>query len=152
MMQARSTEQRRADALEMLDRPGVDGWVASASPGGEAHLVPLSLAWTGERLILAAEGEARTTRNLSASRACRVGVGATRDVVMIDATVELVVSCGEASTAIADAFAGQADWDPRQDGEAYVFIVLQPTRIQVWREVDEIAGRTIMRRGEWVTP
>ena len=51
MAEARSTEERRADALGMLSRPGIDAWVASASSDGEAHLVPLSLAWTGNRLI-----------------------------------------------------------------------------------------------------
>jgi hypothetical protein len=31
-----------------------------------------------------------------------------------------------------------------------VFVVLRPRRVQVWREVDEIAGRTIMRDGRWI--
>ena len=38
--------------------------------------------------------------------------------------------------------------DTRADG--YVFLVLRPERVQAWRESDEIAGRTLMRRGSWL--
>jgi hypothetical protein len=68
---------------------------------------------------------------------------------MIDATVESITPTADARPAIGDAYAGQADWDPRQ-GEGFVFVVLEPVRMQAWREADEIPGRTIMRRGAWV--
>ena len=51
---------------------------------------------------------------------------------------------------LADAYAAQSDWDPRADAAGYVFLVLRPDRVQAWTEVHELAGRTIMRAGEWV--
>jgi len=29
-------------------------------------------------------------------------------------------------------------------------VLLRPDRVQAWREADEIAGRTIMRAGDWL--
>jgi hypothetical protein len=31
------------------------------------------------------------------------------------------------------------------------FLVLRPQRVQAWREVDELPGRTLMRDGAWIT-
>jgi hypothetical protein len=115
---------------------------------GKEHLVPLSVGWDGERLVLASEPDAVTTRNLQASGRARLALGPTRDVVMIDAVLETVVDVAAAPAAIAETFAAQADWDPRHSA-GYLFVVLRPRRVQVWREVDEIAGRTIMRDGRW---
>ena len=39
--------------------------------------------------------------------------------------------------------------DPRTT-DGYQFLVLRPERVLAWRESDEIAGRTIMRDGEWL--
>ena len=39
--------------------------------------------------------------------------------------------------------------DPRRS-DGYVFLVLRPLRVQARRESDEIAGRTLMRRGSWL--
>jgi hypothetical protein len=50
-----------------------------------------------------------------------------------------------------DAYAAQSDWDPRTAGATYVFLVLRPDRIQAWREVDEVPGRTVMRDGTWLS-
>ena len=123
--------------------------MATAAADGKEHLVPLSIGWDGERVVLATEPDAATTRNIAASGRARLAVGLTRDVTMIDATLETIVDVADAPAALADAFAGQADWDPRHSA-GYVFVVLRPHRVQVWREVDEITGRTIMRDGHWL--
>jgi hypothetical protein len=31
-----------------------------------------------------------------------------------------------------------------------VLMLLRPQRIQAWREVNELRGRTVMRSGEWL--
>ena len=126
-----------------------DAWIASASPDGEAHLVPLSYAWDGTHLILATGETAITTRNIRSCGAARVAFGTTRDVVLIDAVLESIVAVADATDGIAEVYAGQADWDPRQSTGSFVYSRLQPRRIQVWREEDEIAGRTVMRDGAW---
>jgi hypothetical protein len=48
---------------------------------------------------------------------------------------------------VGDAYVAQNDWDPRTAGDAYIFLVLRPDRIQAWREVNEIPDRTLMRNG-----
>jgi hypothetical protein len=70
---------------------------------------------------------------------------------MIDAVLAEAVPAAEAPANLAEAYAAQAGWDPRTDGGDYVYLVLQPERIQVWREGEDLAGRTVMRKGTWVT-
>jgi hypothetical protein len=45
----------------------------------------------------------------------------------------------------------QADWDPRKSGGRMRLLVLRPLRIQAWREVNELPGRTLMRDRAWIT-
>ena len=148
----RTAAQRKADTLLLLAAPALDGWVASADVvAGEvrAHLVPLSLAWVDATLVIAVDPDSRTARNLQAHRRVRLGVGPTRDVVMIDAVLDGDVPVAEAAVPLADAYAAQADWDPRT-APGYAYFVLRPERIQAWRESNELSGRTIMQDGRWV--
>ena len=55
-----------------------------------------------------------------------------------------------ASDELADLYAGQADWDPRSVAGDLEYLVVRPIRIQVWREANEIVGRTVMRAGAWL--
>ncbi len=152
--QPRTREQRRADTLARLSAPAADVWVATAGAdaGGHAspYLVPLSLAWLDERVVLAPEAGSVTARNIISQGRARLGLGPTRDVVMIDAELEQVYGLNEVPAALAQGYAMQADWDPRQSGGQMQFLVLRPQRIQAWREVNELPGRTLMRGGAWV--
>jgi hypothetical protein len=148
MSEARDPQTRKVDTLTMLATQAIDVWVATASAAGAPYLVPLSLAWVGERVVIAIEESSVTARNLTATGAARLGVGPTRDVVMIDAVLEKAVDIA-ADDALGAAYAGQADWDPR-GSTGYVFFVLRPVRVQAWREANEIAGRTLMRDGRWL--
>jgi hypothetical protein len=145
----RTAEQRKADTLARLATPVLDGWVASAGAAG-AHLVPLSLYWTGDRLAIAVDLTSATARNIAASGRARIGLGATRDVVMIDVTLDRTVPVADAPPELADGYAAQSDWDPRHSPDGYAYLVLRPERILAWREVTEIAGRTLMRGGAWL--
>ncbi len=51
---------RKADALAMLATPAIDVWVATASVAGAPYLVPLSLAWAEERVVIAVDGSSVT--------------------------------------------------------------------------------------------
>ena len=139
---------RKSDTLAMWGTPEIDVWVSTASAAGEAHLVPLSLAWVDQRLVIAVQESSRTARDVAASGRARMAVGPTRDVTMVDARLERTVAVA-GSGALGEAYAAQADWDPR-GSDGYVFLVMAPVRVQAWREVDEIADRTIMRGGEWL--
>lgn len=145
----RTPEQRRDDTLAKLTAPELDVWVATASASGP-HLVPLSGAWDGERLIIATEPEATTTRNLATTGRARVAVGATRDVVLIDIEVIESMPADAADDAAIETYIEQSRWDPRNAGTAFVVHLLRPIRILAWREVDEIPGRTLMRAGQWL--
>jgi hypothetical protein len=88
MADARDRETRKADTLAMLATQAIDVWVATASAAGAPYLVPVSLAWVDERVVIAVEASSVTARNLTASGEARLAVGPTRDVVMIDAALE----------------------------------------------------------------
>jgi hypothetical protein len=146
----RPCARRKADVVAKLGAQGADVWVASASPDGVAHLVPLSLCWDGECVVVALESGSVTARNVVANGRARLALGPTRDVAVLDTVLDVAHPVDDAPAAVADAYAAQAKWDPRgsTDGE-YVFLRLRPVRIQAWREADEIAGRTVMRDGRW---
>jgi hypothetical protein len=153
--QSRTLEQRKADTLAKLSTPAVDVWVATAAveAGGHvgSYLVPLSLAWIDDRIVLTTEADSATARNIISHRRARLGLGPTRDVVMIDAELEQVYSLDQVPAGLAQRYAMQADWDPRESGGRMRFLVLRPLRIQAWREVNELQGRTLMRAGAWLT-
>ena len=146
--EVRDAGVRKVDTLSMLATPAIDVWVATASATAAPYLVPLSLAWVDERAVIAVERSSITARNLTASGTARLGVGPTRDVVMIDVVLEKAVDV-TADAALGAAYVAQADWDPRSS-TGYVFLVLRPVRMQAWREANELPGRELMRDGRWL--
>ena len=147
MEPARSPEQRKRDTLALLER-AIDVWVASASADGEAMLVPLSFVWDGRRLTVSTPLASKTGRNLIRAGVARVALGATRDVVLIDGTLEVIPLGTEPE--LEEAHAQATEFDPRTLADEYVYLRLTPQRIQAWREVNELAGRHVMRDGRWV--
>jgi hypothetical protein len=140
----RSRAQRKADTLALLDAQ-VDCWVASADEAGHAHLIPLSHYWDGAALVLATPRSSPTATNLLRAGVARIGVGPTRDVVLIDGTVTEGVD-----EATADAHAEHSGFDPRAEAGDYVYLRVIPTEIRAWREANELAGRLLMREGAWL--
>jgi hypothetical protein len=147
-MAVRPAAQRKADVLAKLAADD-EVWVATASPAGRPHLVPLSFAWDDHTVIVTVEATSVTARNVAATGVARVALGTSRDVVMIDTAGELA-EASQLDDERADLFARRMGWDPRSLPEDWVFLLFRPTRIQAWREVDEIAGRTVMRAGAWI--
>jgi hypothetical protein len=153
MVAPRDAQTRKADTLVKLRARHADVWVASASIDGTrpvAHLIPLSLAWIDDRIVVAAPAHQQTWRNIIEHAKARLALGPTRDVVIIDAVLERLISVADVPEDLAESYAAQADWDPRQAGAAYAYLVLRPERIQAWREENELEGRTLMRRGAWL--
>ena len=143
----RSGADRKADVLAKLSAPVADAWVATA--GDDPYLVPLTLAWFGERVLLATATASRTGRNLTRNGRARVALGDTRDVVLIDAVLDETSPVAESGPA-GEAYAEQNDWDPRTAGNGYVFLALRPERIRAWRNESEISGSLVMRDGVWL--
>ena len=144
--QPRTRERRKADTLAKLSAPAADVWVATAAADASAYLVPLSLAWLDERVVLATDADSVTARNIISQGHARLGLGPTRDVVLIDAELEQVYSPDEVPSGLARGYATQADWDPRLGPG-----IGAGARIQAWREANELPGRTLMRGGAWIT-
>ncbi len=146
---ARTAEARKADVLAKLTAPVADAWVATAA-ADTPYLVPLTLAWLRDRIVLATDSTSRTATNIAVTGTARLSLGATRDVVMIDAVRETTFPVHAAPDWVADGYAEKTDWDPRETGDTYIYLLLRPDRIQAWREANEIKGRTLMRTGTWL--
>jgi len=92
----------------------VDAWVATADPAsGSPYLVPLSFLWDGQRLLVATPSASPTSRNLQATSKVRLGIGPTRDLVVIEGTVQ-PLAAAEVPDQVGDAFAAKTGFDPRQ--------------------------------------
>jgi hypothetical protein len=147
----RSLDQRKRDTLDRLERD-VDAWIATADPGsGTPYLVPLSFLWDGSTLLVATPASSPTGRNLKATGKVRLGIGPTRDLVLIEGTVQAVTAAADIPAAAGDAFAVKTGFDPRELTDSYAYFHIRPRRIQAWREVNELVGRDLMRDGDWAT-
>ncbi|MFL6122372.1 pyridoxamine 5'-phosphate oxidase family protein [Actinophytocola sp.] len=143
MAEPRTREQRREDTVRRLEHD-VDAWVATAD-GGVPCLVPLSFHWDGAALYLSTLATNPTARNIAANGRIRLTLGETRDVVSIDGVASRV----EPADAVKAAFAERTGFDPRTLAN-YPYFRVEPRVVQAWREVNEIAGRDLMRDGEWI--
>ena len=144
----RSRAQRRRDTEHRL-RHDVDLWVATAATDGTPYLVPLSFDWDGEALLLATPTQSPTGSNLAATRVVRLGLGPTRDVVLVEGNVE-VLELDALPREEGDRFAARAGFDPRALSTPYRWFRDTPRRVQAWREENELAGRELMRDGRWL--
>ncbi|BCL18624.1 pyridoxamine 5'-phosphate oxidase family protein [Streptomyces tuirus] len=145
----RSAEQRKKDTLHRLEHD-VDAWVATADgASGTPYLVPLSFLWNGSYLLFATPASSPTGRNLAASGRARVGIGPTRDVVLVEGSVE-TVQPGELTEQDAELFAAKTGFDPRRLATPYLYFRVVPRRVQAWREADELDGRELMCDGRWL--
>jgi nitroimidazol reductase NimA-like FMN-containing flavoprotein (pyridoxamine 5'-phosphate oxidase superfamily) len=144
MDEPRSAQQRKTDTLARL-ASDVDVWIATADGDGGGYLLPLSFLWDGAGVIVSTPRSSVTGRNLSRGGRVRVGVGQLRDVTMIDGTAEPVTD-----EQAKDAFAAKHGWDPRNESGDYGYFRIVPDRVQAWREVNELPGRTLMRDGNWL--
>ncbi len=144
----RSRAQRRLDTEHRLAHDA-DIWVATASVDGAPYLVPLSFDWDGRVLRVATPADSPTGRNLAAAGTARLALGPTRDVTMIDGTVELL-DLDVLPQEQGDRFAERTGFDPRALTTTYRWFHIAPHRIQAWREEDELADRELMRDGRWL--
>jgi nitroimidazol reductase NimA-like FMN-containing flavoprotein (pyridoxamine 5'-phosphate oxidase superfamily) len=149
MTPPRTRQQRTHDALQRLEHD-IDAWVATADrERGIPYMVPLSFLWDGTALLLSTASSTPTSRNLQATGTARVGIGTTRDVVLIEGTVE-VLEPSEITAAVGDAFAAKTGFDPRRLTTPYLYFRMRPRLLQAWREVNELEDRDLMRDGRWV--
>jgi hypothetical protein len=145
---ARTAEQRKKDTLHRLEHD-IDGWVSTTDGDGTPYLVPLSFLWDGATILLATPSTSPTGRNLRATGKVRLGLGTTRDVVLVEGTVDAVLP-HDLSEEEGELFAAKTEFDPRTLSRPYTWFRIHPRRVQAWREADELSGRDLMRDGEWL--
>jgi hypothetical protein len=92
----RTREQRMQDTLKKLHTEA-DVWVATADEHGAPYLVPLSMYWDGRNVVICAAASSRTMHNVLRTGEVRLGLGSTRDVVMIDGRLSAPGGLGSAS-------------------------------------------------------
>jgi hypothetical protein len=147
MQAPRPRSQRTTDVIAKL-RGDVDLWVASSDEAGDAYLVPLSFYWDDSALTIATPRASRTAKNLIRAGWARVALGPTRDVVIIEGSVQAIPIGTD--TRLEDAHARATGFDPRTLADEYVYIRITPQEIPAWREANELAGRQLMRKGKWL--
>jgi len=145
----RDVQQRKADVLAALGAQQ-DLWLASADASGRPHLIAVSAWWDGAEIVIATTAASRTARNLSANPVVRLALGLPSDAVVVDARVVEARPAEEAEV-LARGFAAAVGWNPREVGPGWSFYRLKPVRIQAYRGYDELAGRDVMLRSEWLT-
>ena len=117
---------------------------------GTPYLVPLSFLWDSTTLLIATPSASPTSRNLQATGRVRLGIGPTRDLVLIEGTARALAT-SDLSDELGDAFAAKTGFDPRRLTD-YRYFRIQPQRLQAWREANELTGRDLMRGGHWLIP
>ncbi len=146
-MTLRTASQRRRDALDALRR-GDDVWVASPNGDRTAHLIALSYLWHGTRLTMATPLASKTARNLMRAGWARVALASTRDVVIVEGAI--TTTAIDANGTLRRAHAEATGFDAGAEPEEYAFLQLAVSRMEAWRDVEELKGRAIMRHGRWV--
>ncbi|MFC8131781.1 pyridoxamine 5'-phosphate oxidase family protein [Streptomyces sp. NPDC057302] len=144
----RTPEQRKHDTLHRLTHD-IDAWVATAdAESGTPYLIPLSFLWDGESLLVATPEASVTGRNLWATGRARVGIGPTRDVILVEGAVR-AVGGAELTDELRAEFATKTGFDPSGLKTPYTYFRITPQRLQAWREADELEGRELMLGGRW---
>ncbi|MEU4064931.1 pyridoxamine 5'-phosphate oxidase family protein [Streptomyces wedmorensis] len=147
-MPPRGLEERLKDTRARLEND-IDLWVATSGAEGGVHLIPLSYLWDGAAFLISTPRASVTGRNLLADGRVRLGLGPTRDVVIVDGVAE-PVDVAELGQEAGDAFAAKTGFDPRELEQPYQYFRIRPQRTQAWREANELAGRGLMRDGVWL--
>lgn len=149
MPPVRSAQERKRDTLQRLAND-IDAWVATAGVGGGSPcLAPFSFLWDGASMLIAAPATGVTGCNLLANGQVRLGLGATRDVVLITGTAVPILP-RDLPNAVGDAFAVKTGFDPPRNPDTYRYFRITPQRIRAWREENELAGRDVLRDGAWL--
>ena len=146
-MENRSTPVRIENVLARLAHDD-NVWLATASPEGVPHLVPLSLAWVDDQVVCATPTLSKTVQNISQTPTVRLALESTIDVVVIDADARCI-GTSQADSCLIEPYVSRVGWDPRDLPEPWSLIVIMPSRVQAWNSVNEMKGRTLMRDGSW---
>lgn len=145
MAEPRTLQQRITDTRAQL-ADAIDAWVASTS-SERPWLAPLSTLWHDEHLIMATDASSPTIRNAQEIPRLRIGLGGTRDVVIVEGDAFISPS-SELTDEELRLYDAKHHSDPRTWADS--IIRLRPHKIMAWREENELQGRVIMKNGAWL--
>ncbi len=148
MTEPRSTEQRKADALAVLERGG-HAWLTSADQG-RPHIIGVSAWYDGELLTVATREGTVTARNLDTAGRARLAFGTPDDAVLVDTTLQASYPAGAAPPEVAQGFEAAMGWNPAEVGPDWRYFRLRPQRVEAFRGYDETPGRDVMKGGRWL--
>lgn len=148
-MTIRTASERQADALHRLEQDE-SVWIATGNDQGLPHLIPVSLAWDGTRVLVATPTDSPTVRNALVSGRARAALDSTAEVVIIDADAE-VVDITTVSPDVLKTYVDRVGWNPSDQTGDWSLLLLTPRVVLSWNSVAEIEGRIIMRGGTWET-
>lgn len=144
----RDSATRKTETLAALEK-NRDVWLATADVAGRPHLIAVSGWWDGTDLVVATRSATKTARNLAMNPTAKVARGAPSDAILLD--VQMIDSGAvEDSPELCQGFAAAVGWDPREEGQGWMFFRLRPNRIQAYRGYEELEGRDVMLRSRWV--
>ncbi len=126
------------------------GWLATAGEGTGAHVIAVSVCWTGSALLIATRSDSPTAHNLAATGSATLVLGTPEDAVLVDiALAERRVS-GSAAGELGSTFTSAMGWDPADEPGSWDYFLLTPRRVQAYRGYNDRRGSTIMREGRWL--
>lgn len=96
------------------------------------YLIPLSLQWNGETLLVSTPADSITGKNMATTGKARLGLGDTRDVTVIEGSVQSL-EMDELSKERANRFATRTGFDPRDLTTPYRWFLITHQWIQAWR-------------------
>jgi len=144
----RDAMTRKADTLAALERQQ-DVWLATADASGRPHIIAVSAWWDGAQFVVATRDSTKSAHNMALNPIVRVAAGTPSDAIVIEAGV-IEARPVEEAPELAGGFAAACGWNPREEGEGWLFFRLRPTRIQAFRGYGEVQGRDVMLRSEWL--
>jgi hypothetical protein len=144
----RDVATRKKDVLETLAKNG-RFWLGTADPTGKPHVIAVSAWWESEEFVVATLGSSRTARNIEMNPRVTMATGAFNDAIVIHAQM-IESRAVEDSPDLAKGFKAVMGWEPGEVGPGWIFLRLRPTKIQAFRDYEEIEGRDVMLRSRWL--
>lgn len=145
----RDAMSRKADVLAALETQK-DVWLATADLAGRPHVIAASAWWDGAELVVATRAGTKTARNMEANPIVRIASGAPSDAIVIAAQM-IESRMAKDAPDLAGGFAVACGWNPAEEWPEWMLFRLRPTRIQAFRGYEEVRGRDVMVRSEWLT-
>jgi PPOX class probable F420-dependent enzyme len=110
-------------------------WLATVRPDGRPHVAPLWGGWVDDLLYFDGSPQTRWARNIAANPAASVNLESGNDVVIVEGTVEFIVSDAELAKRLVDVWTEKYGRYPPEADTRGVFR-LRPRSARAWSTED----------------